>query len=65
MMLNCFGIDKLHGFIMHSVVLAVGRILRENYYSLSLSNFQMLAVLIKLCWCSKINIKCGKITEYH
>ena len=22
-MLNCFGIDKLHGFIMHSVMLAV------------------------------------------
>ena len=26
MMLNWFGIDKLHGFIMHSVMLAVGRI---------------------------------------
>jgi len=33
MILNCFGIEKLHGFIMHSVMLAVGRISRKNYYS--------------------------------
>jgi len=26
MMLNCFGIDKLHGFMLHSVMLGVGRI---------------------------------------
>ena len=35
---NCFGIDKLHGFMMHCVILAVGRLLRENYYSFQLSN---------------------------
>jgi len=35
MMLNCFSIDKLHGFMMHSVMLAVGRISHENYYSFS------------------------------
>ena len=33
MMLNYFGIDTLHGFMMHSVMLAVGRISRKNYYS--------------------------------
>ena len=37
-MLNCLGIDKLHGFIMQSVMLAVGRISRENYYSFQFSN---------------------------
>ena len=35
MMLNCSGIEKLHGFMMHNVMLAVGRI----------SNFQMLAAM--------------------
>ena len=43
-MLNYFGIDKLHGFIMHSVILAVSRISRENYYS-----FQMLAAMQTSC----------------
>ena len=37
-MLNYFGIDELHGFIMHSVMLAVGRILCENDYSFQFSN---------------------------
>ena len=36
-MLNCFGIDKLHGFMMHSVMLAVCLI--------TLSNFQLLAAM--------------------
>ena len=38
MMLNCFGIDKLHGFMMHSVMLAIGHISCENYYSFQFSN---------------------------
>ena len=38
MMLNCFGNDKFHGFIMHSVMLAVDHILRENDYSFHFSN---------------------------
>ena len=38
MMLNCFGFNKLHGFIMHSIMLAVGRISHENYYSFQFSN---------------------------
>jgi len=38
MMLNCFGIDKLHDFMMHSVMLAVCRISRENDYSFQFSN---------------------------
>jgi len=37
-MLNCFGIDKLHGFMIHSVILAVHRISGENDYSLQFSN---------------------------
>ena len=37
-MLNCFGIDKLHGFMMHSVMLAVGHILHQNDYSFQFSN---------------------------
>jgi len=39
MMLNYFGFDKLHGFIMHSIMLAVGRIM------FTLSNFQKLAAM--------------------
>ena len=42
---KCFGIDKydkLHDFMIHSVMLAVCRILRENYYSIQ---FQMLAAM--------------------
>ena len=31
MMLDCFGIDKLHGFMMHSVMLAVGSMSIRNY----------------------------------
>jgi len=41
MTLNYFGIDKyvkLHGFMMYDVMLAVGRISRENYYSFQCSN---------------------------
>jgi len=37
-MLNNFGIDKLHGFMMHSVMLAIGRISCENDYSFQFSN---------------------------
>ena len=37
-MLNYFGIDKLHGFIMYSVMLAVGHIPQENDYSFQFSN---------------------------
>ena len=37
-MLNYIGIDKLHGLIMHSIMLAVGRILRESDYSFQFSN---------------------------
>jgi len=41
MMLNCFGIDKydkLHGFMIHSVMLSVCRISHENDYSFQFSN---------------------------
>jgi len=38
MMLNCFGTNKLHGFMMHSVMLAVGHILHQNDYSFQFSN---------------------------
>ena len=38
MMLNCFGIDKLLGFMMHNVMLAVCHILHENDYSFQFSN---------------------------
>ena len=37
-MLNCFDIDKLHGFMMHGAMLAVGHISRENDYSFHFSN---------------------------
>ena len=36
-MLNCFGINKLHDFMMHSVMLSVGHIPCENYYSFQFS----------------------------
>ena len=38
MIFNCFGIDKLHGFMTHNVMLAVGRISCENYYSFQFLN---------------------------
>ena len=41
MMLNCFDIDKydkLHGFMMYGVMLAVGRVSHENDYSFQFSN---------------------------
>ena len=38
MMLDCFAIDKLHGFMMHGVMLAVGRISCENNNSFQFSN---------------------------
>ena len=44
MMLNCFGIDtydKLHGFMIHSVMLAVFRM-----KMITLSNFQMLVAML-------------------
>ena len=31
MMLNCFGMDKLHGFVMYSVMLAVSHISNYNF----------------------------------
>ena len=46
MMLNCFGIEKLHGFVMHSVMLAVGCISRENSYSFQFSNVGSYATFI-------------------
>jgi len=45
MMLNCFGINKLHGFMKHSVMLAICRISRENYYSFQFSNFRFPNIL--------------------
>ena len=44
MMLNCFGIDKLHGFMMHSVMLVVDRISCENDYSFQFSNVGSYAI---------------------
>ena len=55
MMLNCFGIDKydkLHGFMMHSVILAVCRISCENDYSFV---FQMLAAM-RLYMCVRVKL---------
>ena len=62
MMLNYFGIDKLHGFMMHSVMLAISRISRENYYSFQFSN-----VGSHVCAVSDLYIYCNVIygkTEY-
>ena len=41
MMLNCFGIDKLHGFMMHSVKM------------ITLSYFQMLAAMVLQSCCNR------------
>ena len=38
MMLNYISIDKLHGFMMHSVILAIGCISCQNDYSFQFSN---------------------------
>ena len=46
MMLNCFDIDKLHGFMMHRVMWAVGRISQENDYSFLFLNVVSYAIVI-------------------
>ena len=56
MILDCFGIDKFHGFMVHSVVLDVGCISHSKM--ITLSNFQMLAAMLPwLSLNSKDNLK--------
>jgi len=58
MMLNCFGIDKLHGFLMHSVMLAGGCISCENYYSFQCSNVDSYAtVIVNTCPDSQVAVQ--------
>jgi len=48
MMLNYFDIDKLQGFMMHSVMLAIGCISREIYYAFQFSNVGSYAFVIMI-----------------
>jgi len=56
MMLNCFGIDKLHGFMMHSVMLAVCRISHENDYSFQCSNVGSYAYTVVLLFLLQVEV---------
>jgi len=50
MMLNCFGINKLHGFMMHHVMWAVGCISCKKYYSFQFSNVDGYVSIIYQMW---------------